>query len=296
MQIKKLAIVGCGSIFKYAFPAIESHENYQIIGLCDIDIKKIKKFENDFNIYSSYIDMQEDISKDTIILLLVSHSRRKPILEYFLNNGYDVICEKPLFWNLSQMNQFRGDYQELPTVIYHRDFNNLHTLIENFIRINENIIQEVEVIYSEYIGLHTEGEDYKTILDIDGGGCINDNLPNCLSILLSLFGTSISLINVQKNIEDGITLNSEIQLMIKDKIKCIVKLDWYSDIDEKSILIKTANARYYFDLQYNYYPSKDSLYHEYENFFSNYLSGSVDTETTTNIVTEFLNAINTRYK
>ncbi|HEM3672754.1 TPA: Gfo/Idh/MocA family oxidoreductase, partial [Streptococcus suis] len=83
MQIKKLAIVGCGSIFKYAFPAIESHENYQIIGLCDIDIKKIKKFENDFNIYSSYIDMQEDISKDTIILLLVSHSRRKPILEYF---------------------------------------------------------------------------------------------------------------------------------------------------------------------------------------------------------------------
>lgn len=262
-----IAIVGCGTIFKYVYHGIKKNPNYKLVALCDQEINRIKKFRGSYDIYTSYTAMAKNLAHDTLIVILVSHTIRANILNYFLKEKFKVICEKPLFWKKEQCTQILWPY-----VLYHRAFNEKIPLIAKFINAQKSYIKSINMIYYEDISKQTTGTEYRDISDLDGGGCINDNLPNCMSVLDRIFDSPIVFKSVTKEAKNGITTKANVNLLINN-INCDVKLSWQSQVDEKSIIIKTNKGHYLFDLQSGYLFGKDSLYKEYENCF-NYFSFS----------------------
>ncbi|WP_277868719.1 Gfo/Idh/MocA family oxidoreductase [Lactococcus lactis] len=283
--------MGCGAIFQYVYPAIHDNSGYTIVGLCDTNFEKLKPFLSKYPTYTSYRVMANKISKDTTIIILVSHIVRKDILKFFLEKNFKIICEKPLFWKNKQLEVFEGTNPSWPTVIYHRLFNDRLPMIRQLIKNNRQNIMRIKIVYVEDISIQTEGHEYEVTQDTDGGGCINDNFPNCVSILLFLLGIKVKLISIKKSTKKGITMKAEIEVQVDD-IPCVILLDWGSKFDEKSVSVETQNAKFFYDLQYGYFPAKSSLYHEYENFF---LSWNLDTDESrevTILVTQLLGLIN----
>lgn len=235
--------------------------------------------------------MEVDIPKDTIIIILTPHSVRENVLYFFMSKNFSVVCEKPLFWTNKQMTKFNDLYEKWPYVMYHRSFNKLIPIIKKFVIHNFKDIEEIKVVYCEDITLNTSGEEYQTTKDSDGGGCINDNFPNCMNILMAVVGSEVELTNVNSNQVKGITTQSEIELKVNG-LKCIVKLDWYSRYDEKSILIRTKKSNIYYHLQHDYNPFKSSLYHEYRNIFTTLNIDNPESKKNTIVITEILDHIN----
>lgn len=235
--------------------------------------------------------MEIDIPSDTVIVILTPHSVRESILNFFMSKNFSVICEKPLFWTKNQMKKFNALHEKWPNVMYHRSFNKLIPTIKKFVTHNYHDIEEIEIVYCEDITLHTSGDEYQTTIDSDGGGCINDNFPNCMNLLMTVVGSEVELININsKHIKD-ITTQSEIELKVNG-LKCVVKLDWHSKNDEKSVLIKTKNSNIYYHLQHDYNPFKSSLYHEYRNIFTTLDLDDQESKKNTIVITEMLDLIN----
>ncbi|GFZ27649.1 hypothetical protein LCB40_15290 [Lactobacillus corticis] len=78
------------------------------------------------------------------------------------------------------------------------------------------------MIYYENISKQTTGTEYHDISDLDGGGCIYDNVPNCISVLDRKFDSPIVFNSVIKEAKNGITTKAKINLLINN-INCDLK-------------------------------------------------------------------------
>jgi predicted dehydrogenase len=104
----KVGIVGCGGIFPRHLEAIESNSNFELISLCDIQTTLAKSLGNRYKT-TSYTDYKEMISKEDLNFIVIStpNSLHKEQSIYSLQNGCDVLIEKPVAFNIKDIKEIQ---------------------------------------------------------------------------------------------------------------------------------------------------------------------------------------------
>lgn len=106
----KVAIIGLGCISQSHIHAIKQ-QGSEIVGLCDIKSEKCERanLNNDLNakIYSDYKQMLLDLNPD-IVHVCTPHYLHAEMIIFALNNGVNVLCEKPLAISFEQLQNIEN--------------------------------------------------------------------------------------------------------------------------------------------------------------------------------------------
>lgn len=102
----KVGIIGCGGIFPRHLEAIESNSNYELISVCDIQESLVKSLGDRYKV-SHYTDYKEMISKEKLnfIIIATPNSLHKEQSIFCLQNKCDVLIEKPVAFNINDVNE-----------------------------------------------------------------------------------------------------------------------------------------------------------------------------------------------
>lgn len=288
---KRVAIIGFGLLAQYIYPAIQKSKDFRCVAIVD-KVKTKQEISRTVDvtgvpIYASYNEMEKHIEID-IIVLLTHHIRREKYLEELLENNLTIICEKPLCWTSKQKEMLKKYITNFPMVIYHRSYSSAINEFLNYI--NTRRVQQIDIYYLEEISKHTSFKSNYIASDADGGGCVVDNLPNCIHFLLKYGKLEFISASGNKNKTFDYTTDAII-VCLWNNITCKIHLDWHSLIDEKSIVLTTDDGIVKLDWQNGM--GKDSLYKEYESFFcGNYTSSSKIDFTISDMIEKTLYEIN----
>lgn len=268
------AIIGMGMIYKFISQAIESLPAHQIVAVCDTDSSK--KQDTHYSFFTDYNEMCISVFFDYAIVL-VPNNKKDNVIKDILQKGhrYRLIVEKPVatsFSSFAELEPFLKHGQI--TTIYHRTYNFKYNLFKNFVRHQKEKISEIEITYYENILEHTTQQNILCIPDKDGGGCIWDNLPNCLDLLLSVFPEVIFTgCTLLKKNDYGASIFANLHYLCEN-ISCTVTLSWKYPGERKMLRVITKDgANMDFDMVEGHTPPKKSLISEYKNFYSNLENG-----------------------
>lgn len=93
----RVGIVGCGNIFTMHATSAHYLKNSQIVGVCDIKPDRADKAAAKYNC-TAYYDYKDMISKDKldVVHICVPHYLHPIISKYAIEQGVNVLCEKPM--------------------------------------------------------------------------------------------------------------------------------------------------------------------------------------------------------
>ena len=93
----KVAVIGLGSIGLSHLSAIEKVENLELSAVCDINEATAIKLSEKYNVpyFTDYMQIPGNCDADAVILNL-PHWLHCEATEYFLDNGFHVLVEKPM--------------------------------------------------------------------------------------------------------------------------------------------------------------------------------------------------------
>jgi UDP-N-acetyl-2-amino-2-deoxyglucuronate dehydrogenase len=100
MSKYKVGIIGCGSIFNRHLESIKNDDNFKLISICDINSVLSKTISNRLEV-SHFVDYKEMIlsKKINFIVILTPNSLHYEQAKFALENGCDVLIEKPVCFN-----------------------------------------------------------------------------------------------------------------------------------------------------------------------------------------------------
>lgn len=93
------AVIGVGVIGSLHAQILS--ERKTLCAVCDIDDTKLKKYEN-IPVFTDYKKMLDEVRPD-VVHICTPHYLHAEMAVYALDNGINVLCEKPLCINLEQM-------------------------------------------------------------------------------------------------------------------------------------------------------------------------------------------------
>lgn len=96
----RVGIIGCGNIFTMHSTSCENLDNAVLVGVCDIKKDRADTAAKKYNV-KAYYDYREliDSKKIDVVHICVPHYLHPIISRYALENGVNVICEKPMSIN-----------------------------------------------------------------------------------------------------------------------------------------------------------------------------------------------------
>lgn len=94
---KKIVVVGTGIIGIEHIKAIEASEHFTLCALCDVNKEKVSALAEEYNVpyFTDYHEIPSSLNADAVILNL-PHFLHCESTVFFLNNGYNVLVEKPM--------------------------------------------------------------------------------------------------------------------------------------------------------------------------------------------------------
>ena len=93
----KVGIVGCGNIFTMHATSCDHLKNAQLVGVCDIKPERAEKAAKKYGV-PAYTDYKELIAKEKpdVLHVCVPHYLHPIISRYAIEQGVNVLCEKPM--------------------------------------------------------------------------------------------------------------------------------------------------------------------------------------------------------
>lgn len=93
----KVGIIGCGNIFTMHATSTDNLKNARLVGVCDIKKERADKAAKRYNT-KAYYDYKELIKneKPDVVHICVPHYLHPIISRYALEQGVNVLCEKPM--------------------------------------------------------------------------------------------------------------------------------------------------------------------------------------------------------
>ena len=93
----KVGIIGCGNIFTMHATSCDLLKNAQLVGVCDIKKDRADAAAEKYNV-NAYYDYKELIEKEKpdVVHVCVPHYLHPIISRYALEQGVNVLCEKPM--------------------------------------------------------------------------------------------------------------------------------------------------------------------------------------------------------
>lgn len=105
MKIKNVGIIGCGKIFVRHIEAIESNDDYQLVAICDTNEQILSERAQLLSV-DTFINYKKMVveSKVDFIVIATPNSQHYEQAKYCIENGCDVLIEKPATLNPEQIN------------------------------------------------------------------------------------------------------------------------------------------------------------------------------------------------
>lgn len=104
----KVGIIGTGAIFPRHIEAIETHEDFKLVSVCDIQPTIVKNLSKQYGV-SGYVDYKKMIKDEDLnfIAILTPNALHKEQAIYSLENGCDVLIEKPVSFKLKDIHEIK---------------------------------------------------------------------------------------------------------------------------------------------------------------------------------------------
>jgi UDP-N-acetyl-2-amino-2-deoxyglucuronate dehydrogenase len=143
MSKYKVAIIGCGAILPRHIESIELNEDFELVAVCDIQEDLVKNLGKKYNVkyFTNYKDLV-DCGISNFITIATPNSLHVNQAIYALENGCDVLVEKPVSFTKEEVDQ----------IIETANKNNKRAYCVLQVRLNPTVSLLREVLNSNLLG------------------------------------------------------------------------------------------------------------------------------------------------
>jgi UDP-N-acetyl-2-amino-2-deoxyglucuronate dehydrogenase len=211
MEKLKFAIIGCGRIsYKHIEALLKNKEEAILVATCDVieknAIAKKNEYLNHINIettVNTYTDYKEMIQKEDIdVVTIATESGYHPeIAIYCMNNGKNVICEKPMALSIEDADRMIACALEnkVKLCISHQNrFNPSIQILRKALeenRFGKLINGTARILWNRNMGYY-EQAPWRGTWKLDGGTLMNQCIHN-IDLLQWMLGGEIDTVYAQ---------------------------------------------------------------------------------------------------
>ena len=191
MSKYKVAIIGCGAILPRHLESIEMNDDFELVGLCDIQEDLVKNLGEKLKV-KSFINFKELIDSKiaNFITIATPNSLHVDQAIYALENGCDVLIEKPVAFSEQEVKEIiqtaKNNNQKAYCVLQVR-LNPTVSLLKEVLDLNllgkirsVNFIQRWQRPFEYFTG-------WRALPNV-GGGTLYEVGIHYLDVLQKLFG------------------------------------------------------------------------------------------------------------
>ena len=195
--MKKICIVGYGSIGKTHAAALEKVDDVEFYAVCDIDSEKIEKCQQNYSVIS-YLDFDEMLMNEEIdgVHICTPHHLHFEMIEKAIKAGKKVVCEKPV-------TRTKEEFEKLLAL---KDSDKVCVVLQN--RFNNSVIKMKELIESGNYGKikmargiltwyrtmdYYNHDEWRGKWDTEGGGVLINQAVHTLDYFYYLVGEVTSV-------------------------------------------------------------------------------------------------------
>lgn len=184
----KVGLIGCGNIFTMHSTSVAHLSCAKLVGVCDIKKNRADRAAAKYNC-AAYYDYKDLIKKELIdvVHICVPHYLHPIITRYALEQGVNVICEKPMAIKMEDAlyNVALAEKQNLKYgVIFQCRFNDSAQLVKNTLlsgKLGRIISARVVLTWCKPDSYYSLS-DWKGTWDKEGGGVIIDQAIHSLDL------------------------------------------------------------------------------------------------------------------
>ncbi|MHC1716424.1 MAG: Gfo/Idh/MocA family protein [Candidatus Dojkabacteria bacterium] len=123
MNKRKVGIIGCGHILVRHLEAINSNpDSFELVALCDIDkevLAKAVKENGNVKGFTDYKEMLKEMKGEmTFVTIATPNNLHYSMAMEALNEGYDVLIEKPIVFEASKVQEIQDEADKLGREAY----------------------------------------------------------------------------------------------------------------------------------------------------------------------------------
>lgn len=261
----RVAMVGLGVISRYYAAALERSREMQLLAVYDTDPDRCEPYRAAAISVAATLDellCRRDL--DAVLVNVPNHLHRD-VCCAALEHDLHVCCEKPLATELIDAEAMVQTARRRGRVLFtalHRRYNSPFARLSTAVR---GRAVDARARYLEDIRAHCGDDLWYLDPRRCGGGCLADNGPNALDLLLELLGP-LSIARAELTVDDrGVDLQARMELSASGGRAASLELDWtFSQGEVKDVTVDCSDhSRSYCDLLAGYEAFKSSLYHEY---------------------------------
>ena len=203
----RFGIVGTGNIAHRFADAIQNVPQAELTAVASRTKKNAESFGNEYNIpnrFYSYEDMAKS-DKIDVAYIAVPHSGHAECSILMMNNGKNVICEKPLAVNTKEVEEMIASAKENKVFLMEAMWARLVPGTIKLIELIENgIIGEVKGVEGKFCYTMDEDEmDHHVLKNENGGGSLLDVGVYGLNFASWYLGKDVEDISAQAEIWNG---------------------------------------------------------------------------------------------
>ena len=184
----RVGIVGCGCIFTMHSTSCDHLENAQLVGVCDIKKDRADAAAKRYNV-KAYYDYKDLIKPELIdvVHICVPHYLHPIISKYALEQGVNVLCEKPMSINYEdgEANVKLADEKNLRYgIIFQCRYNDTAKLVKENLdngKLGKVISARCTLTWCKPDSYYSLS-DWKGTWDKEGGGVIIDQAIHSLDL------------------------------------------------------------------------------------------------------------------
>jgi predicted dehydrogenase len=261
----RVGMVGLGVISKYYAAALAQSTELKLAAVFDRDLERCKPYGDAGIPVTRTLGQLLERPDLEAVLVNVPNDLHHAVCSAALEHRLHVCCEKPLATRIEHAEaiaQTAASHERVLFTALHRRYNS------NFLpllKLPRERITHVHVRYLEDIRAHCGDDLWYLDPARCGGGCIADNGPNAIDLVLELLGHASIATATLKRDENRVDLQAVVEFSADNGSTAAVELDWaYPNGEAKDVTVELDdNTVLTADLLDGYHAFKSSLYHEY---------------------------------
>ena len=224
-----IATIGTSSITETFINAILEVEGLRLKAIYSRNLDKASRFANKYeaDLVFNQLDELARCEEVDIVYIASPNSCHFEQAVLMLENGKHVICEKPIFSNINELNRAYQTAKENGVYLFEA-IRTIHTpnfklLIDSIKRVGR--IRNVNLQYMKYSSRYDQvlkGETPNIFSAKHSGGALVDLGVYPLAMAISIFGSPISTVYTPVMLESGVDGGGSLTLQYKDFVCTIV--------------------------------------------------------------------------
>jgi predicted dehydrogenase len=266
MSAMRVGLIGLGVISRYYAAAIAKDPGLHLRGVCDLDERRTRPLSGPgVTATADYRELLADASIDAVVVNLPNDLHLEAC-RAALEAGKHVCCEKPLTISPGDadalMERAGGAGRTLFTA-FHRRYNDNVVALRRRLAVGPP--ETISVRYWERIEDHCGSDSWYLDPRSCGGGCLADNGPNAIDLVLLLAPGPAEIVSARVE-RDGRAVDRRAEITLRaGGALASISLDWDHPGERKDVRVRHRDGRSdTADMLAGHREFKSSLFHEYE--------------------------------